>query len=397
LLRVLEGTNTLAAFKNRISRDQVLQSREFNPKGVFDMPEVVLDNFSVFGILRMAEEEGLLRDKEGNDGYLYSLKQRPFSDWHRQQILEQIILNSKVHTICDIAFDVIEGDFLTTDLIQVAQQIPNAASEGKAVAPEIVEGLLRSRGYEKEFDEWIEIFERFRPIYEEVSRFEAQNPDAKIGGWGLFVRAVIDEKFEESSEYKLARKWNQAYGEVSPLLSAVEEYIKLSDYASSSTHSLRTPIYRLSANMINLTSDDYSDNTALNVYRITTQELGFVPTCSSLRQALEITNNPDVLALRHQIDAWLESLSHDSVDLTSKIQGEIKKASKSLAKANALQTASEYMGYISLPISIVSNFIPFVGAVGFGIDCVATIFEKYGKHIEEKVRWVSLGSRVPSA
>lgn len=358
------------------------------------MPETVLDSSSVLGLLQMATDESLLRDIPGNDDkFLGSLQARPLPDWRRQQILEQIIINSRIYTLQNLPFDRIEGEFLDMNLLNVAKGGTKHDEEVKSISPELIEGMLRGKGYDKTYDEWLTIFNSSNAVLKEVTEYEARHPDTNLDNpIKAFTLGMVDREYQDSEEYKLSMKWNQASNMAAPLMSAFEEFVSLSNYATSNSRYLRTPIYNLSPNLFNLKPESPNDNEAVYVFRIVTEQLGTFPVCSSLRQALKLANSPDAKALRDKMDEWLRSLQNDSADLTTKIQKDIQKATKSIHKANTVAIAGTVSGYISLPVSAIGIVNPLLGAVGLALTVVAMIADNHSKTLRNSVRWVGFGS-----
>ena len=110
------------------------------------MPNTVLDSSSINGLLQMAYEEGLLQDRQDfGDRFLYGLSRRPLAEWHRQQILEQIILNSQLYGINQVPLDWLEGDFLRAGLLKWGKIEGELKDEGIQIAPEIIDGMPRAK------------------------------------------------------------------------------------------------------------------------------------------------------------------------------------------------------------------------------------------------------------
>jgi hypothetical protein len=357
------------------------------------MPETILDQASIEGLLQMASEEGLLRDrKDQGDLLLAGLRQRSFPDWHRQQILEQVLINSKIHTLWEVPFDDLEGDFLALNFVQFEKGRSNLSTEDKAIAPEIIEGLLRARGYERPFYEWVPLFEIFQEVLKRVELYELSHPGTEFNALSAWIRGMVDREFRNSEEYLLVDKWNEAYKPIQPLISAVDEFLKLSNFATSTTQYLRTPLYRMSPNLFNLKPDIATDTPVVHVYRIVTEQLGVIPICTSLRHVLALAQDSDAVSLRNRMDDWLQSLASDSADITTRIQTDIAKASNSLVKARSLKMAGRIVGYILIPTSAIGIVNSLLGALGFGLTCVAVILDQSGRSLERHVSWMGFGT-----
>lgn len=355
------------------------------------MTETVLDSSSTNALFRMAGDEGLLVDLPDGDGFLSSLRQRPLDDWHRQQILEQLILNSRIHTLTKLPTERVDGEFLSMGITHCPETTPILSTQGKSISPELIEGMLRSQGYHQTFYDWLPILEASNRVFNEVCKYEDAHSGIKLNSLSCFVRGMVDSKYGQSYEYKLAHRWNKAQSAVSPLLSAVQEFLQLSEYATEASVYLRTPIYKLSPNLVNLSADPI-DNTAVFVYRLTTEKLGVMPLCTTLRDALELSRHPDAISLREQMAAWLTSFGEDRAALTIGIQREIEKASRSLVRAKRWETVGMICGHLSIPMSMAAVIEPFLGALGFGLKCVAVLSEDAGHIVKHGVRWVGFGS-----
>ena len=356
------------------------------------MPETILDSTSTNALFRMAGDEGLLVDRPEGDGFLHSLRQRPLHEWHRQQVLEQLIINSRIHTLTELPTKRVDGEFLGMGLVHCPETVPEWSEEGRSISPELIEGMLRSRGYQQSFDYWLSILEASRIVFDEVCKFEDDHPGTKIKVLESTVRGMVDHDYRKSQEYQLSQRLNEANNSVSPFLSTVEEFLRLSQYASENSVYLRTPVYCLSPNLVNLTTNSKDNNNAVFVYRLITEKLGVMPLCTTLRGTLELSRHPDAVALRKNISDWLASFGDDRADLTIRIQREIEKASQSLVRAKRWTTAGTICGHLSIPVSMAASIEPFLGALGFGLKCVAVLSEDASHMLKRRVRWVGFGS-----
>src|SRR5262249_53558925 len=98
------------------------------------MPITVLDSTSIDGLLQIAAKEGLLKDKENNDGILLSLCRQGVPDWHKQQILEQVLFNSNIYSAKNLHLDRFEGDFLNLDLLKCPENEQKDLDDPSTVA-----------------------------------------------------------------------------------------------------------------------------------------------------------------------------------------------------------------------------------------------------------------------
>ena len=359
------------------------------------MPEAALDSTSIRGLLRMAGDEGLLRDREDyGDKLLFSLRRRPLPEWHKQQILEQVVLNSKIHSVGRLPLDWVEGDFLDLGLIHLAAQDSRGDYECDQFSPEILEGMLRARGYDRSFEEWLQVFREAEAVLNEVEDFKQTHPNEAFESTRILIQAMVDRDLRKSEKYDLAQKWNKANLEVGPLMSVFEEYLSLSEYASKVTRCMRTPVYRLSPNLVSLSPNPHIDGEAIQIYRLATENLGVIPIMSSLTEAIELSKHPDTVAFRAQIDQWLESLQDTSVDRTSQIQKDIRKATESLTKARDRKRCGFLTGIISIPVSLAGLLNPFIGALGLSLTCIGVLLDRSAQKQVDSVRWVSFGSNL---
>jgi hypothetical protein len=341
----------------------------------------------------MAADEGLLRDgHDHGDKLLAGL--RPCPEWHRQQILEQVLLNSKLHTLWDIPFDWLEGEFLGHDILQYERTPGGPHDSADAVSPEILEGLLVARGEERPFDDWIPIIERSKEILIQIDAFELAHQGATFKPMEHKVRGMVDPNYRDSEAYLLATRWNEAQVSAQPLLSVVDEFLELSEAATTGTRFLKTPVYCMSANLIRLRADATVDSAATRVYRLATEQLGVLPICNSLRQALELGRRPEVAALRSMLDEWLPSLDRDVADVTAKIQADIARASTHLVNGNRLLRVGQFLGYASIPASAAGIVHPLFNALGISMSCVAVVLERSGHAMRKHVDWLGFGTRV---
>ncbi len=110
--------------------------------------EVVLDNASINGLLKMAADEGLLFDQEEkSDKMLASLRRHFFlPEWQRQQVLEQVVLNTKIQAMRNTPFDWLYGELVDVSLLQNAERKPESTEEGRQISFELIEGMLRAEG-----------------------------------------------------------------------------------------------------------------------------------------------------------------------------------------------------------------------------------------------------------
>lgn len=358
------------------------------------MPKTILDRASINSLLKMAGEEGLLKDRlDRGDKLLYSLTQRTLPEWHRQQILEQVILNSKLYSKEKIPFDWLEGDFLDLDLIQCFESQQTLYDEILDISPELLEGILLANGIKPDFIKFKSLFKKGLEISDKIEKYKQIHSISEFNKISIFVCGMIDSKYRNSQEYKLAEELNKINIEIGPIIRVIEEIIELSQYARDNEFQLKIPVYKQSANLINLSDQSYNDYEAIKVFRITTQKLGVIPFCSTLRQSLKLANDPATIALRNQIENWLVSLKDGIADKSIFIQNKIQKANDRLLKSYKLKTAGFFSGIIAIPVSAVGILNPFLGALGLSLSCIAVIFERTAKKIENNVKWIGFGSR----
>src|SRR5688572_26968708 len=109
------------------------------------MTQTVLDTTSVDVLYRMAGDEGLLSDLPEGDGLLQSLGKRPVLEWHKQQVLEQVVLNTTLHSLAPLPTQRVDGDFWQMGILYSAPNVPEPTEEGRAISPDVLEGLLRAK------------------------------------------------------------------------------------------------------------------------------------------------------------------------------------------------------------------------------------------------------------
>jgi len=235
------------------------------------------------------------------------------------------------------------------------------------------------------------LFKEAEEVSERIAQFE-KDENIKFDSQSFLFRGAINQSFRQSAGYKLAQEWSEANRKVAPAVGVVEEFLALAEVAESSHLHLKTPIHKQSANLINLRPDD-PDSDATQVFRIASDALGRIPICNSLRDTIELANEPETVALRHKIDQWLESLPHGEADRTLQIQQEIAHASETLIKSRSLQAAGYITGIIGVPLSLAGFINPFCGALGLTLDCIAIFCDRKAHHDREKVKWVGFGSR----
>ena len=314
-------------------------------------------------------------------------------EWHRQQILEQIVLNPKLHNLGKIPFDWLEGEFLDIDLIQCLEPLQKSHYEITDISPELLEGILRANGIEPDFAKFQAQCLRGIDILDRIDKFKQIHSIDEFNKLSIFVRGMIDHEYRDSEEYKLARELNEIDLETGPVVRIIEEITRLAQYANENRFQLKVPVYKQSANLINLSKHSYDDNEAIRIFRITTEQLGVIPICPTLRETLKLAQDPSTVALRNQIDDWLISLEAGSADRSLAIQKKIRKANDSLLKSSKLKKAGYVSGIIALPVSAFGVFNPFLGAIGLSLSFIAVILERSAKKIETNVKWVGFGSR----
>lgn len=359
------------------------------------MPEAVLDSVSIKSLLRMAGAEGLLFDCDDvGDRLLYTAERygAPIPEWHRQQILEQLVLNTRVHSTQRVPFDWLKGDFLDMGLLcNTEATVDTRFDDAISMSPDIIEGMLLTRGADPDLANYDQVFEaEMEPLLAKVEDYESEH-GTEFNHTSLILRGAVNRDFRTSPEFKLAQDWNAVQKKLRPAVSVIEEFMSMSQVAKANGLGLKTPIHQQTANLLNLSQKEADDST--QVFRIVTKALGRIPVCDTLRDTIALSRAPATRALREMIDEWLTSLPSGEANRTQKIQAEIKKASDGLIAAQNLKVAGYISGVIAIPISAVGLVNPLLSAIGFGLGCVAVICEERGTVKQNSVKWVGFGSR----
>lgn len=292
------------------------------------MPITLLDSSSINGLLQIAYEEGLLRDRQDfGDRFLYGLSRNPLAEWHKQQILEQVILNSQLCGINKVPLDWLEGEFLQTNVIQW-KEADNVVDEGIQIAPEIIDGILRAKGQNIPIKQYDARFNAMKAVFDKVDEYNKKHPNDEFDSQKIFSRGMFDPKFRNSRVFKLGRKYNKAWSDFKPLADTVDEFIRLSNFAGNNGTNLKTPIYTESSNLINIFSPPKLEGEVVNIFRFVTNQLGSLPFLPTLKSTLELADAPETKALREQIDNWSQSINKGTASVTEMIQKDIKKQIK---------------------------------------------------------------------
>ena len=354
----------------------------------------IIDSASINGLLKMAGDEGMLEDREDHgDKLLFSLNKQQLPNWHKHQILEQVILNDKVYSVRDIPFDWLRGEFLEMGLIEMSKVENENLNMVEKVSPELIEGMLLARGYDADLDRWHTILKVGIDAADEINEYERLNPGIKIDSFSNLIRGTIDKKFKNSKQYKLASKWNKAVLDAKPITNVIEELLLLSSHAKVQECYLKVPVFSQSDSLVSIPSNEPPiTGEVTQIYRITTQKLGSIPVLDSLQSALLLAKQPETIALRAKITEWVKSIDNSSVDVTTKIQNEINKAASNLTKASRLKSTGFITGIISIPVSAIGIVNPFLGALGLSLTCIGVVFDRVGTSIEKSVNWIGFGS-----
>jgi hypothetical protein len=376
-------------------------SKKFNRQGRPEwntsmMPESVLDNASIEGLLKMAADEKLLCDRaDRGDMFVYGLEKYRVqtSRWHKQQILEQVVLNDRIHSAREIPFDWLDGDFLDLNMIVCSQPTRQVDfQEAIVISPDILEGMLAARGADTDLARYDRVYKEIAgPVLAEIHDFESQTGTLFDSG-SLRLQGIVNPALRYTRGYTLAVKWGEIESQLRPVTAVVEEFLSLSNVAEAHSINLKTPIRQQSDNLVNF-RESKGENDAIQVFRIATQALGQIPFCETLRETIALAREPETAALRLKIDEWICSLPHGIADRTLKIQTEIRDASECLLKSKKIQNFGYISGIVALPISTVGMWNPFFGALGLGLGCVAVMCEKMDRDKRDELAWFGFGSR----
>lgn len=357
------------------------------------MIKTILDSSSINGLLRMAGEEGLLADREDyGDRFLYGLGKRPLAEWHRQQILEQVILNDRVCHLNKVPLDWLKGDFVHMGLLEESRVEEGNTSCLDRVSPALIEGMLLARGYESDLNKWQRTLADAQLALSAVEEYEARNPRGKADGLSVLLRGAVDQRFRATEYFQLVSRRNLANQEAAPIIRVIEELISLSNYAKRTGCHLRVPLHHPSANLINIPNAEYVGGEATQVFRVTTQQLGLFPICETLREALALAKRPETLSLRAKIAEWVSSINTSSVDVTENIQRDIKHAVTALNTARRMKSAGFLTAIVSIPISAVGIVNPFFGALGLTMTCIGVFLDQSGTSTETNLSWIGFGT-----
>ncbi len=130
------------------------------------------------------------------------------------------------------------------------------------------------------------------------------------------------------------------------------------------------------------------DNT-YNVYEIILDEVITFPRPRTIKSAIKLLNDPNVIAFREVLNQWTQALMEDPKN-SEKLRLEIRKAKKSLERLKTYKKAGRIMTFVSSSVGIAGAFVGL--PLGLAITPVGLAMTADSIRRERQHKWMFFGS-----
>jgi hypothetical protein len=354
--------------------------------------KVVLDDSSLWALLRLAYRDGLIHMKPGV--HLSQLTEHTDPELELQ-VLEQLVL-----TPCALGFfdrgslceDLLLGDFLDSeDLVRVPT--PKVSDNVEALPLELVVGILRAGGYSIPVSEFLPRLEAAMVLNDERKRRSSAGlkfPEIE----DHISKALGHDKLTEE-EWAFYRQYVDTRDKVSPIVSAFSHAQEVFTAAAEHSAYGMLPYAKVPSSTV-VTNPNFALSSAPNdkkliLMRFVAQDIGTLLPPRSLAKTLRLSKSPEADALRHKTDEWVLKLKKGELSGLDSIQRELRRAIRSLEKTKQAKGIGAFVTLAAVPIGIAEMVLGSPGVAGLALGAIGTVAEVTVRATERRYRWALLG------
>ena len=181
------------------------------------------------------------------------------------------------------------------------------------------------------------------------------------------------------SDYAVAHAFWKAVFEVVDLLNLSEK--------------MRCPIYMpldIPIEDNTPTPDNVIDEDLRRIYKIYVSERGFTPKIDCIQDLLRLREDKRLDPLREILKTWQNELSKEDVDGMNYVRKEIEAARTEVKKLDKYSDLGRFIGYASLPMSVVDLTIGT--PIGLFMAPIGAAVNVWAKQKAKKFNWLNFGT-----
>lgn len=157
---------------------------------------------------------------------------------------------------------------------------------------------------------------------------------------------------------------------------------------------IKTPIYNKAGTQLvkNPMKNIRSNDNEIHIFRLVANKLGKATFRPSLKESLKLSWEPATIALRNQMQIWLNELTKGNLDEVDKIQKEINKATNALSKFKGVKTVGTITTWVGVPVAITEMILNLPPVLGISVSSVGKITSAIEGHVTKKYKWAMYGN-----
>lgn len=356
--------------------------------------KVVLDDSSLWALLRLGYREGLVRLKAGVN--LNELTQK--TDQRLEtQVLEQLVLTPEVLAFFDrgsLCEDLLEGELLESEVI-VRTPTPSNLDSVEALPMALVTGILSARGFKIPEADFLPRLGSAIVMADERERRARQGKQFPSIGDHIRRAMGVDELSAE--EWAFHGDYQETTSRVQPILDAFTHAQTVMTAAAQNSAYGMLPYADISTNALlrnpGFEHQDSESSRRLTLFRVVSEEIGTLLPPKSLSSALHLGRSPEAEALREKSSEWIDKIEAGDLGGIEPIRKEIKSAIQSLEKVGLAKSIGSMLTLTAVPIGVAEMMLGSPGIFGLGLGAVGTIAEVNVRSTEKRYRWALFGKR----
>lgn len=355
---------------------------------------VVLDDSSLWALLRLGYREGLVRMRSGVR--LHQLIEDSDPELE-QQVLEQVVLTPNLFGFFDrgsLCEDLVDGDLVDSETL-ARTPTPKALDDVEALPFELVVGILRAQGYRIPESE-------FLPRLGAAMAYEdARNRRAEEGrrfpDLGDHLAAALGNNVLTEEEWAFYREHQDAHSNAAPIVSAfLHAQEVMTAAAQHGAHGMLP--YATTGVDVPLRNPGFAGSESPQelqriLFRVVSRDVGMLLPPPSLTSALKLAKSPEAEALREKSAEWIAQIESGELGGLDPIRKELKAALRSLEKTGKAKSVGTMITYVSVSISAAEMFLGSPGVIGFALGAVGLAAQAEVSMTERRYRWALFGRR----
>ena len=374
--------------------------------GEVKMKEVVLDSGTTYALLKLAADEGLVEERrDETDAFLERITRMPLASSLKERILDQVVLSPNILTFQPLPGHGLSGELMENGTLQAIEPPDDAEIEFDAIPAELLQGMASARGNDIPVEEVPKRLQQFGVAFDEQKQHFASVGREYPTVWQILgsatSRFVAGKGFDLNlppqghtvNDMAVRARYEEAYQRARPLLDAWDEYARLQRIAVdrsallmiAATEQTSEAVRREDANAL-------EDKTPLGLYKVVATKLGKLTHRTTLRETLQLAEDPATASLRESLPIWLDRMVAEDSTSADLVATEITKALSALAQASRVAAVGKVVGYFAAPVATAEYFLGLPPVAGLHVELISRILDLKAGELTAKHAWLSFGN-----